>query len=1694
MKTSKFLTNIMILVCFYVFILNNIYGSKHSKPNEPGPWPSMQVNTYTGNLFYQRSDLQIPALGDIDLSVVFSFNSLNIVKDEGYGNGWSFSFGMQYFISDSTFTISRGNGEEYRYTMSYKVYQPGQPHYGNISEYSPGKYLHTTKYGIRYYFDDPVHKKLTEIKDRNGNSTLIAYSGGYPVTITDPSEREINLDWSDGHLSQITYSYTTPGRVIEFQYDVSGNMVQVTRPLNNTFQYVYDSNGNLISVTDPQSNVINISYGMNGAVEAMSCPAASYNKTFQYDNCNATTTVSQVVSMINRQTIYTYNLEGQVIHRQHPDGNSEEFEWDSINNLLSHTDENGSLTNYTYDADGNMLSATDCLGNSDFYTYDTNYNMVTQHIDKRGNATEYSYDLNGNLISIEDCITNIQSIECNSYGNITGKTDQNGNTTNYSYNIYGNLTGLTDPLGFTESYTYDQAGNLLTSTDKRGFTSTFTYDPLDRHIGSIDAAGYTSSYTYDGNGNLTSETNANGFTTTYIYDVLNRLISQTDALGGVTGYTYDEAGNLLTETNANGCTETYTYNLRNKPSSHVDDPGHIDYVSYDPVGNILSSTDKNGNTTNYSYDCLGRLLVLIDPGGFTESYTYDANGNRTSYIDKNENAETYGYDCMDRLTSTDFPLGCSELRAYDPVGNTTSFTDRNGNTTTHAYDAMNKLTVSTDPLLQIETWAYDGSGHRTSFTDKNGNTITYVNDYSGMVTSVQYPYAIAESFTFDGMGNKLTHIDKNGNTTNYNYDGLNRLVNRTSPLGYQETNTYDAIGNQLSYTDKNGNTTTYTYDCNGEKLSETDPLGNTITYTYSPVGNPTSVTDKNGNITTWAYSCCRLSSVTDPLGYTESYGYDPAGNRTSITDKNGNITNYTYDSLSRLISITTPLGNQTQYTYDFMGNTLTETDANLNTTTYIYNSRNELIKATFPDASNNNYVYDDDGNLTQSFNIGGSEDSTTYVYDALNRLISKSTNFGPFTKTLLYAYDSNGNNTSITGETGVITYQYDNDNRLGQITDQNGELTTFERDPNGNQTVINYPNGVSTHLSYDELDRVEAVITTDAPLVLQPGRAKPKAVPDKSAGILSNIDGAVTQILFPVSGPGLTENETIVIEIINFGLMPAPGAITLYSIDGGPPVAEIVNQPLNPGIPLIFEFAQPADFSIPGNEYQLTACIQVEGDEDPSNDCLMATIVNEAEPPGIYQSFVYGYDPMGNKISEVHEDGASISFTYSSRNQLLSEAFLPSGNINVYSYTPTGKRASKTENGNLSSYSYNDDNMLLAAGDAVFVNDNNGNRISKVDSEGVTQYLYGYHNELQHITLPDLDFKHFDYLVSGRQFKHTDLYGSEILQSAGNDLIEAFDPTGVPLRYFNPGYSIHEGGSAGFYHYNGFGTFGEKSSYRDYDYEFYSYGGFGSSTLLSSPDGLPLASAEFDAFGNIINSTGTWINNEMIFNGHKFDPDINLYSGYDIYHADPETGIGHLAKSLDKNEKPKTPGANIKNPEKAQGVKKEEKKKQKCCGVKTFVVTWKERDEKKSVGFRIDVTIEFLDDDDHDPACCAYCQYVSTVWEVKDGPNKGNKSDALLKRMHRDNSSRNDDKDENIAKRHKGFKTKVLPGVGVKLEKDDDLDYAFTAEQIVEEDCDSPCPKYAIVAKRGPHTGTVKGKVTKKEGRTFGGVPKTLDK
>lgn len=156
--------------------------------------------------------------------------------------------------------------------------------------------------------------------------------------------------------------------------------------------------------------------------------------------------------------------------------------------------------------------------------------------------------------------------------------------------------------------------------------------------------------------------------------------------------------------------------------------------------------------------------------------------------------------------------------------------------------------------------------------------------------------------------------------------------------------------------------------------------------------------------------------------------------------------------------------------------------------------------------------------------------------------------------------------------------------------------------------------------------------------------------------------------------------------------------------------------------------------------------------------------------------------------------------------------------------------------------------------------------------------------------------------------------------------------------------------------------------------------------------------------------------------------------------------------------------------------------KAKTAGVDSFEVKWSKHAGAGAANakLRLDYTAKFKKDAAHDPALAEFRQSVMSTWDITAGPHKGRKGTTAP--MHDDNYSRADDlAGHSIA--DVDFYSNDNPGYD-DLDKDDVIDYSFTAEQTIIDTSQAN----KVIAKRGPHTATVKGK----HPRTYSGIPTTL--
>jgi YD repeat-containing protein len=159
------------------------------------------------------------------------------------------------------------------------------------------------------------------------------------------------------------------------------------------------------------------------------------------------------------------------------------------------------------------------------------------------------------------------------------------------------------------------------------------------------------------------------------------------------------------------------------------------------------------------------------------------------------------------------------------------------------------------------------------------------------------------------------------------------------------------------------------------------------------------------------------------------------------------------------------------YSYDAAGNLTSRTDFNGHVTTYVYDTMNRLLSRT-PDPVLGGvpvtFTYTPTGKRASMTDASG---TTTYTYDQRDRLLTKSTPQG----TLTYTYDASGNVSSVRSSNingTSTTYSYDALNRLSSVTDAAGNLTPYFYDDAGNLAGYNYANGVQNSFTYDNLNRL----------------------------------------------------------------------------------------------------------------------------------------------------------------------------------------------------------------------------------------------------------------------------------------------------------------------------------------------------------------------------------------------------------------------------------------------------------------------------------------------------------------------------------------------------------------------------------------------------------------------------------------------
>jgi RHS repeat-associated protein len=538
-------------------------------------------------------------------------------------------------------------------------------------------------------------------------------------------------------------------------------------------------------------------------------------------------------------------------------------------------------------------------------------------------------------------------------------------------------------------------------------------------------------------------------------------------------------------------------NMLNRPASVkvTDKDGNTASTvnSYDGAPTATLSGAKNHDDSNYGtgYNSRGNLtrvqrLISGTSNYATTSQTYDETGQVTTSKDANGNQTSYGYGDRFFTDHGDTPI----LTPYTPA------------TLTNAY-----LTSITRPYSQISTFGYYwGKGQEAKSTDPNSqSTVYHFYDVFDRPTStilpdqgwtfVQYP---SENEVDKGTGETsttlLTNCPTSGNVCRHDQtlmDGLGRVTSQNlvnDPAGQDTVATvYDSNGRiqkisnpYRSMSDPTFGWTTFSYDGLDRVVQITHPDGSISNTSYgagvgtssqlcsSPpyaVGYPVLKVDEAGKrLESWTDGFGGIVEADEPdsnnsLTVNTCYKYDLNSNIVGVLAAGGIQTrSFSYDMLSRLSFARNPESASTNYYYTTSGNSLCSgdpsavcrrTDARGFTTTYSYDALNRLSYESFSDGTYRggfsysettsqfgNPVSNGIGRLTTSWQAYGGQG---FSYDRMGRPIQVRRVAYSSTRDFFYVYNLDGTVKTLQYPSGrVVTYGY---NAVGQpvsVTDSNG--------------------------------------------------------------------------------------------------------------------------------------------------------------------------------------------------------------------------------------------------------------------------------------------------------------------------------------------------------------------------------------------------------------------------------------------------------------------------------------------------------------------------------------------------------------------------------------------------------------------------------------------------------------------------------
>ncbi len=1103
-------------------------------------------------------------------------------------------------------------------------------------------------------------------------------------------------------------------------------------------------------------------------------------------------------------------------------------------------------------ASGDLLTATDANGNKLTFS-DAGIASST------GKSVTFERDAAGRIVSVVDPDGKKVKYEYDTKGDLVAVKDREENRTQFKYEDEDRphfLTEVIDSLGRRGVKTdYDDSGRLKQMVDANGSAVELVYDPNNSLQKVKDVFGKETTYVYDSRGNVLTEIDPLGKRVDRTYDADNNVWTETvittelNADGNrvevrqTTEWTYDERGNKLTEKDPLGNVWRWTYNSRGQVLNETDALGNSSTYTYSPSGNLLSTKDAKGNISKFSYDMRGNLLTFTDAANQVTKFTYDSSGNVLSVEDALGNQTTFTYDNSgNRLTETrtvTTPSGIQQL------------------VTKSTYDSNGKVKSTTDGLNGVTKYEYDANGNQVAVIDALNRRTEYRYDSKGQLSETIYPDNTLSNSAdnprtinlYDKGGRLRATVDRDKHATHYNYDDagrlvetiyadavdtLSQLIQAVAPGKTPATIDWTQVINPdiaPAFLANNPRSKTEYYK-NGDVKAEIDERGNRTEYHY----------DNNGRLVEVIYPDDTPNNLADNLRTKTEY--DDLGRTVANIDAKGRITRFEYDDLGRLVKTVYPdatpnnvLDNlRTRTEYDSLGRRTSAIDAAGKTVKYEYDALGRLTavvqtlnqSGTNPVNLRTEYGYDEAGRLI--WQEDASDNRTEFEYDKNGRRVAVEL---PLTQRSITTYNAVGNVETVTDFNGdKITYKYDEENRLTskEFAPATGEVpVTFTYTASGQIKTIVDGRGTTT-FNYDGRGWLVSRIDPDGPYLASGATIEYGYDAAGNRTFVKTPSGVTTyeydeqNRLEKVTDPDLAETKYLYDAEGNLERTQLPNGVVETRTYDELHRLKLLQYQRN-GVTI-----QSFDYTLdPIGHRKVVTELNGRKVEYEYDDLYRLTKETIFAPAGAVERTVsYGYDAVGNRLTKTDSVGGVTVYTYDDNDRLLREELRQNGVLvkaTEYRYNANGNTTRKIENGTQETvYTWNKENRLIGVqtptGENIsYAYDADGVRVSKTVNEVTTEYLVD---------------KNRDY--------------AQVLEELVNDSAIASYVYGLDLI----------------------------SQERGNVDSYYLVDGLGSTRGLTDASGVVTDTYSYDAFGNLIASTGN-VENDYLFAGEQFDPNLGDY-------------------------------------------------------------------------------------------------------------------------------------------------------------------------------------------------------------------------